>query len=274
MGFIATDIVDRIPKDLKSLEIQVILMKNGFKSEKKEIDITPQAPRTSDAVEEAAKPRLKKCWRYIVKRMGKWFKHNGEWLEEMRGNLSLAATVISTITFQSVINPPGSFIQQGISISNNTSPLDCLEMEGGRACPGQAMLASTLPDEFRYFIINNTVAFMASLGATLLLISGLPLKNKVVMWVLSIGMCITLTALARTYFSAFVMITPDQLYASIGRIFSIADWTWLGLFLLVAGYILLAFLIWLAKKCIWIIKHIWMLMCGRNRSYGNGCCCI
>lgn len=39
--------------------------------------------------------------------MGKWFKHNGNWLEEMRGNLSLVATVIATITFQVTMNPPG-----------------------------------------------------------------------------------------------------------------------------------------------------------------------
>ncbi|KAI9078528.1 hypothetical protein K1719_039466 [Acacia pycnantha] len=165
--------------------------------------MNPQAAATGDAAEEAGK---KKGWRKMVKHMGKWFKHNGEWLEEMRGNLSTVATVISTMTFQSVLNPPGGFVQQGIYDSNNTfsssSPLDCLEVKGDQSCPGEAILASRDPEDFRCFIIHNTIAFVASLGVALLLISGLPLKNKVMMWMLSMGMFITLTALGRAYFIA------------------------------------------------------------------------
>ncbi|KAK4259571.1 hypothetical protein QN277_005888 [Acacia crassicarpa] len=210
MGFTASDIVDWIPKDFNSLEIQIMLMNNGFKSDKKETDMNPQAAATSDAAEETGKK--KKCWRKMVKHMGKWFKHNGEWLEEMRGNLSTVATVISTMTFQSVLNPPGGFIQQGIHDSNNTSSsfLDCSEVMGDLACPGQAILAFGYQEAFRDFVIHNTIAFVASLGVTLLLISGLPLKNKVVMWMLSMGMFITLTALVRAYFFAYFLITPDK----------------------------------------------------------------
>ncbi|KAI9112776.1 hypothetical protein K1719_016279 [Acacia pycnantha] len=167
---------------------------NSFKSDKKEeTDIIPQAAAgTSDAVEEGAVKPLKKKWynwRNMAKYMGKWFKHNGEKLEEMRGNLSLVATVITTMTFQCVMNPPGGFIQQGISNYSNgapnnpnttsSSPLDCLEMGEAYACPGKAMLASNDPDHFRSFIMHNTVAFETSIGITMLLISGLPLKNKI-----------------------------------------------------------------------------------------------
>ncbi|XP_028770441.1 uncharacterized protein LOC114727839 [Neltuma alba] len=276
MGFTGSDIGEGVPEDLKSLKIQVILMNNGLKSCKKETDIITQAP-TSDAINEAVKPGKKKCWRKMVKHMGKWFKHNGEWLEKMRGNLSLVATVISTITFQSVISPPGSFIQQGLSNSNNTtsSPLDCLKMEDDYASPGKAVLAFRDSDKFRYFIIHNTVALVPSLGVNLLLISGLPLKNKIVIWMLSMGMCISLSQLGQAYFSAFFMITPDKLWDSTGKMLNIVNRIWEALFALVAGYILVTFLIWLFKKCSKIIKRIWMLTyCGRNRSYGNGCCCI
>nr|AGV40516.1 hypothetical protein [Phaseolus vulgaris] len=34
-------------------------------------------------------------------------KDKDEWLKDMRGNLSLVATVIATMTFQSALNPPG-----------------------------------------------------------------------------------------------------------------------------------------------------------------------
>ncbi|KAI9078557.1 hypothetical protein K1719_039495 [Acacia pycnantha] len=134
MGFTASDIVDGIPKDMNSLEIQIMLMSNGFKSDKKETDVNPQEAATGDsAAEEAGK---KKCWRKMVK---------------------------------------------------TSSPLKCLKEEGYLACPGEAILAFRRGEDFLYFIIPNTIAFVASLGVTLLLISGLPLKNKVVMWMLSMG---------------------------------------------------------------------------------------
>ncbi|KAK4268803.1 hypothetical protein QN277_022041 [Acacia crassicarpa] len=258
MGFTASDMVDGIPKDLNSLEIQIMLMSNGLKNDKKETDMNPQAAAISDAVEDAGK---KKCWRKMVKHMGKWFKHNGKWLEEMRGNLSTVATVISTMTFQSVLNPPGGLIQPGIHDSNNTSsssssPFDCLEVKGDQACPGKAIFAFEDRGNFRYFIINNTIAFIASLGVTLLLISGLPLKNKVVMWMLSMGMFLTLSALGRAYFTAYFLITPDKLYESTNKILSIMNYTWLALFALAAGYVLLAFLVWIVKHCIKFIKHM------------------
>ncbi|KAI9078580.1 hypothetical protein K1719_039518 [Acacia pycnantha] len=254
MGFTASDIVDGIPKDLNSFEIQIMLMSNGFKSDKKETNMNPQAAATGDAAEEAGK----KCWRKMVRHMGKWFEHNGKWLEEMRGNLSTVAIVISTMTFQSVLNPPGGFVQQGIHDSNtsSSSPLDCLEVKGDQACPGEAILASRNPEDFRYFIIHNTIAFVASLGVTLLLISGLPLKNKVVMWMLSMGMFITLTALVRAYFTAYFLITPDNLYNSTNKMLDILGWTWTALVALVAGYILLAFLVWIVKYCIKFIKRM------------------
>ncbi|KAK4269240.1 hypothetical protein QN277_022426 [Acacia crassicarpa] len=265
MGFTASDMVDGIPKDLNSLEIQIMLRSNGFKSDKKETEMNLQAAATSDATEEAGK----KCWRKMVRYMGKWFKHNGEWLGEMRGNLSTVATVISTMTFQSVLNPPGGFIQQGIHDSNNTSssPLECLEVKGDQACPGDAMRVFRDPDgNFRYFIIHNTIAFFASVGVTLLLISGLPLKNKVVMWTLSMGMFITLTALVKAYFAALYVITPYKLWdtpsldkaldASSDKVLDAVDWTGFSLFALAAGYVLSAFLVWIVKYCIKFIKHM------------------
>ncbi|KAK4268802.1 hypothetical protein QN277_022040 [Acacia crassicarpa] len=222
MGFTASDIVDGIPKDLNSLEIQIILMSNG---NKKDTDIIiAQEAITRDAVEEAVQAwKNNYYWRKMTRHMGKWFDHSVKWFEEMRGNLSTVATVISTMTFQSIIDPPGSFIQQGIkSNSNNTtsSPLDCMDEKDDYACPGHS--------------------------------------NKVVMWTLSMGMCVTLTALAHAYFAALFMITPDKLWdsTSADEMLQLVDWTWLALLALAAGYILLAFLIWIVKHCIKFIKHM------------------
>ncbi|XP_054779175.1 ankyrin repeat-containing protein BDA1-like [Prosopis cineraria] len=144
IGQTAPDIVERIPKDSKSLEIQVILMKHGIECEGRE--------RNGVGSDE---DKCGKMWLLnVFESIDKWLKYNGDWLEDMRGNLSLVATVISTITFQAALNPPGSVIQQDIrpsnpdlnlSSSSNTAldegPLGCLPYKGtsGSICPGKAM---------------------------------------------------------------------------------------------------------------------------------------
>ncbi|XP_028793201.1 uncharacterized protein LOC114748904 [Neltuma alba] len=187
IGYTAHDILQRIPQDFKCLEIQVLLMnysgikKNGGTN-------TPAALTNNTNVvgQQQRRPR-KKFWRNILKRMGKWFDHNSDnnWLEDMRGNLSLVATVVATITFQAVFNPPGNVIQQGILVSSNStineedknftafiesSPLGCLPFKSNdghnvtpQTCPGEAMLASRNPDGFQDFVFCNTMSFIVSL---------------------------------------------------------------------------------------------------------------
>ncbi|XP_028793211.1 ankyrin repeat-containing protein At5g02620-like [Neltuma alba] len=188
MGYTAHDILQRIPQDFKCLEIQAILMNYpGIKSENVQMNTTPEALTTNTNVvgQQEVRPR-KKFWRNILKRMGKWFDHNSDnnWLEDMRGNLSLVATVMATITFQAVFNPPGNVIQQGILVSSNStinegdknfiafiesSPLGCLPFKSydsrhdftPHACPGEAMLASRKPDLFQ-FVHHNPLGYLAS----------------------------------------------------------------------------------------------------------------
>ncbi|KAI9119809.1 hypothetical protein K1719_009198 [Acacia pycnantha] len=146
-----------------------------------------------------------------------------DWLEEMRGNLSLVATVISTISFQALINPPGGFIIQVSAIS--------------------------YPCYFHYYLKYNTVAFVSSLAVALLLVSGVPLKHKAVIWMLSSGMCITLTFLTLTYFNGLKLVTPDgELFDSAYDISKVSLWTWIGFLGLIALFITFRFLFWLWKN--------------------------
>ena len=95
----------------------------------------------------------------ILRGIGEWSsRHEDEyWTQDMKENLSLVSTVIATITFQAMINPPGGFIQQGlvskenttssIQIPNNlTSSYDLLSCgvlhDNSTVCPGQAMASS------------------------------------------------------------------------------------------------------------------------------------
>ena len=50
-------------------------------------------------------------------RWSKWLeylRYQGDWLEETRGSLMVVATVITTITFQPALSPPGGFWQNDI----------------------------------------------------------------------------------------------------------------------------------------------------------------
>jgi len=67
---------------------------------------------------------------------GELASNQDEWLKDMRGNLSLAATIITTITFQTAINPPG-----GVTPATESGELKCLENLENNPCPGESVLA-------------------------------------------------------------------------------------------------------------------------------------
>ncbi|XP_028793217.1 ankyrin repeat-containing protein ITN1-like [Neltuma alba] len=238
MGYTATDIVERSPKDSKSLEIQVILMDRGIKSRRKE--------RIDGVASQEERCRKEKwSWRYVLETIDQWLVYNGDWLEDMRGNLSTVATVISTMTFQTVLSPRG--------IRPN-DPLGCLpykdesEHDKGSSgqCPGEAMLAYRQTHVFSLFIMYNTISFVTSLCVALLLVSGVPLKHRFVMWLLSIGMGISITYLTNAYAVGLVLITPDV--HDIDQVMTISSWIFNALRALTVVYSMVIFVIWVVKK--------------------------
>ncbi|KAK7852057.1 hypothetical protein CFP56_040329 [Quercus suber] len=129
-------------------------------------------------------------------RWSKWLeylRYKGDWLEETRGSLMVVANLITTITFQPALSPPGGFCGSG----DNT------------CAAGTSVLANSYGTPYVLFILSNSISFTASLCVTLLLISGFPLKNKVFMGILTFAMCTTLTFLGVTYVLAFAMVVPD-----------------------------------------------------------------
>ncbi|KAI9119786.1 hypothetical protein K1719_009175 [Acacia pycnantha] len=219
---------------------------------------------------------------FFNKIFGEWSRNGQEWIEEMRGNLSLVSTVIATITFQALINPPGSFIQQGLSLpskENTTSSsnqvrntvtsssydLNCTILHDNHTyCPGQAMASySNFHPHFEKYLFYVTICFISSLSVTLLLVSGIfPLKNKAVIWILSMGMCISLTSLAAAFIKAVDIIIPDHLlnedFISTMKYVAV-NGVWLILLLMIVWLILLRFVVWTREKS------------GSLRARENGC---
>lgn len=259
MGLTANDILKRGPKDFKTLEIRVMLMEyySGIKTKDENNGIHTHAhssppvarPRPQSPKNKKDKKKRNRLMR-VLKRIGGWFKHKGDWIEEMRGNLSVVSIFIATVTFQALVNPPGGFIQQGII---EGSSLNCTTIYNNEEyCPGEAVSSYNFVHGFLPYVICNTISFISSLSVTLLLVSGIPMKNKVLIWLLSIGMCIALTTLALAYVFAFLLLTPIHLLSNNNVLITLgmSFLAWVGLLVLIMLSITLRLIIWMVKKCL------------------------
>ncbi|RYQ88929.1 hypothetical protein Ahy_B09g095832 isoform B [Arachis hypogaea] len=181
----------------------------------------------------------------------------------MKTALGVMVSIIATITFQFALNPPGGVLQVGFDDKSKSNLFDCsIPNRTDQLCPGEAVLSLTKSDYYTFFLVCNTTCFIASLCVGLLLVSGLPLKNIFTMWMLLIGMWITLTTLLLTYFAGIVLITRDAIVD--GRIvdnwFSYLLKALLLLFVVVGVFHVLHLVIWGVKKCI--------------RLWNNRCYCV
>lgn len=121
----------------------------------------------------------------------------------------IAATVIATMTFQSVLSPPG-----GVWQADST--------DGGYACKdygfceaGTAVVGYVWSPDFLKFVFFNSASFFFSLCVLLILISGFPLGNKVIMWILAVLMLVAITFMLLTYMWALGLVCPNHIYYRI-----------------------------------------------------------
>ena len=207
MGFTALEVLDHCPEDLKNVTIRKILLDAGIERARNQTNLQPPLAVVIGHHEPAKPVQPSKNWwlKWI-----EYLSYQGDWLGEMRGALMVVATVITTITFQPILNPPG-----GVSQTNETLSIESNGNGYNITCPaGTSVLACNADQYFAYsiFLICNTISFTASLCVTFLLISGFPLRNKLCMGILTFSMCITLTFLAFAYIYAFILLLPDQPY--------------------------------------------------------------
>lgn len=121
----------------------------------------------------------------------------GNWIDKKTKEQSMvAATVIATMTFQSVISPPGGVWQEDTKHSNHT----CTTYDFCEAGTAAVMK----------FIFFNSTSFFASLCVVLVLISGLPLGNKAMMGILTVLMIIAVTFMLLTYMWTLGLMSPNH----------------------------------------------------------------
>ena len=173
----------------------------------------------------------KKGWRKVLELSMNWlsYKNKDEWLEQMRGNMSVVAVFIATLTFQMAISPPSGV--RSVEENNKAQKGNILCANAHlELCPGEAALAIVYPKSYSHFLYWNTTCFIASLSVLLLLMSGIRLSHRFTIWLLSMGMSFTLTTLLVTYRIAILMVTPDPVYSINEKLLSTVLGIWIGLF--------------------------------------------
>ncbi|TKY64307.1 ankyrin repeat protein [Spatholobus suberectus] len=188
----------------------------------------------------------------VVTRSG---SQHGHWMEQRRGSLMVVATVIATMTFQIAINPPGGVWQSKAGSKEGCAP--------GKICEaGTSVLAFGGENhqqlKYEIFILLCTISFSASLTTILLLICGIPLRNKCFTWLLIIVMCISVICTAGAYVICILMVlNPHDDDTTINGITQIYALFWGGLTVLVC-------LVLFCRFVFWLLKLFFRLLC---------CCC-
>lgn len=182
-------------------------------------------------------------------------KFDSDRYEKTRGNLMVVATLIATMSFQVAVNPPGGFWQTDTK-ADQGCPFPDIKADQGYCKAGTAVQAykqkldpNNTTNDYRIFTACSTVSFSASMGIMLLLISGVPLKNKVSVGILILGMFISVLFAAATYMMSigFVKAPHDKrFFDSLGGHYYV--WFWAGLLCVIVGIHVLRICCWLLKK--------------------------
>ncbi|MED6147757.1 hypothetical protein PIB30_046683 [Stylosanthes scabra] len=161
---------------------------------------------------------MARSWRIMVHDIAKVFERtlrdegeNIAWMEDIRGNLAMVATVIATVTFQIGLNPPGGVVQSG-----DRGDVSCSKQQlasgGNYQCPGVSVFADAGERQHRFnvFLILNNLSFASAMVACFFLVTGVPLRRPISILLMSIDMCFSLGMLGIAYCVGVILIGPQN----------------------------------------------------------------
>ncbi|KAJ0806728.1 putative PGG domain-containing protein [Helianthus annuus] len=157
----------------------------------------------------------------LMSRIWNWYlNNNGNWLEKQRGILILATIVVATTSFYSGLHPPG-----GTFTNSSDGPL-----------------GNTINTESDF---ENTIIMVLSLLIFVVLLSGIPLRNKFCLWVLNLATLCIMFFLTFSYLVEIANMSPDSWVNEPTVIMCLA---WMLLCLLFAFIHTIFFITWVVKK--------------------------
>ncbi|XP_047971936.1 ankyrin repeat-containing protein ITN1-like [Salvia hispanica] len=143
-----------------------------------------------------------------------------KWLTKKRDSIMVVAILIATMAFQAGVTPPGGVWQEDFIHHDNGTLVDNPHKAG------EAVMAYKSERAFKNFMRTNTVAFVTSLSTILLLISGLPFRRPLFMWILMVIMWVTVTMTAATYAISITVVTPKKDRRSLSKVIEISLIVW------------------------------------------------
>lgn len=156
----------------------------------------------------------------------------GKWIEKQCKTLMVVASLIAAMAFQAGINPAGGVWQDDQTEHSHDA--------------GKSIMAYRNIRIYRHFITQNTIAFVSSLGTISLLISGLPFRRKVFMWILNGVMWLTASSIIYSYGLSIGFVTPD-VEVKKQRPYAVAVAAW--------SFVIIVYLLGISG----VIKKVWKL---------------
>ncbi|KAE8667136.1 putative ankyrin repeat-containing protein [Hibiscus syriacus] len=121
----------------------------------------------------------------------------------------------------------GAFVDDvGNTILHLAAFLNHFEVVQRRSLPAENFCFSLcVPKDYFLLIVFATISFFASINIVMLGISGLPLKNKVSTWLMTVAMIIAITFTTLTYLYSMLLVTPDHMLGQANKAYTSTFYT-------------------------------------------------
>ncbi|XP_063946966.1 ankyrin repeat-containing protein BDA1-like [Daucus carota subsp. sativus] len=201
-GLTALDMVEQMPKDVKSKDIREFLISAGaLRAQEIEAATATSLLNPAIAYSNRETSRYSKLVKglEVLKRSSLFQKT----VTEKDDTLLIGASVIAAMAYTAAISPPGGVAALDAVPNTEDNPWFHLYY----LPPGGSLLAYFWPGLSNSFWIFNTISFLGALTVILLYVSG-AMKTRIVVFATQIIMQLTLTAMTAAYLCAVVATSP------------------------------------------------------------------
>ncbi|GMH07232.1 hypothetical protein Nepgr_009072 [Nepenthes gracilis] len=188
-GFTALNLLEIRSKDASgdSLNIECLLQQAGAMNSRSNVSSETNGATSNMMNTVADGSTLQEILDGFLSKQEEWHKQqerNGR-MESHRNAVMIVASLVAAMTFQAGTNPPVGFWQKN-SNSSDTSTNSYIA--------GQSKQTYNFPGLYKIMVYSNATAFFTSAYVFLLLLSGLPLNNRLCTGILMVAMWIAIVA--------------------------------------------------------------------------------